>query len=108
MSYADNSAEFLLFHSGTNWSTKRSVVNSYLLTTSLAPAQAGTARVVAAYRQLANIEARFRVLEDFLHLRPIRHWAEQRVRGHVAVCVYAAVIETLITCDLAKADVRDP
>ena len=80
----------------------------YVLTTSLTPAQAGTARVVAAYRQLANIEARFRVLKDFLRLRPIRHWTEQRVRGHVAVCVYAAVIETLIGCDLAKADVRDP
>ncbi len=80
----------------------------YVLTTSLAPTQAGTARVVAAYRQLANIEARFRVLKDFLRLRPIRHWTEQRVRGHVAVCVYAAVIETLIGHDLAKADVRDP
>ena len=80
----------------------------YVLTTSLAPAQAGTAQVVAAYRQLANIEARFRVLKDFLHLRPIRHWTEQRVRGHVAVCVYAAVIETLINHALAEADIRDP
>ena len=80
----------------------------YVLTTSLAPAAAGTAQVVAAYRQLANIEARFRVLKDFLHLRPVRHWTEQRVRGHVAVCVYAAVIETLIAHALAEADIRDP
>ena len=80
----------------------------YVLTTSLAPTAATTTQVVTAYRQLAAIEARFRVLKDFLHLRPVRHWTEQRVRGHVAVCVYAAVIETLIGCDLAKADVRDP
>ena len=80
----------------------------YVLTTSLTPTQASTAQVVAAYRQLANTEARFRVLKDFLHLRPIRHWTEQRVRGHVAVCVYAAVIETLINHALATADVRDP
>ena len=80
----------------------------YVLTTSLAPAQATTTQVVAAYRQLAGVEARFRTLKDFLHLRPVRHWTEQRVRGHVAVCVYAAVIETLIGHDLAKADVRDP
>ena len=80
----------------------------YVLTTSLTPAQANTTQVVAAYQQLANIEARFRVLKDFLHLRPVRHWTEQRVRGHVAVCVYAAVIETLIGFDLAKADIRDP
>ena len=79
-----------------------------MLTTSLAPAQASTAQVVAAYRQLANTEARFRVLKDFLHLRPVRHWTERRVRGHIAVCVYAAVIETLINHALATADVRDP
>ena len=38
----------------------------------------------------------------------MQHWTEQRVRGHVAVCVYATVVETLISHDLAKADVRDP
>ena len=80
----------------------------YVLTTSLTPAQASTAQVVAAYRQLANTEARFRVLKDFLHLRPVRHWTERRVRGHVAICVYAAVLETLINHALATADVRDP
>ena len=80
----------------------------YVLTTSLTPAQASTAQIVTAYRQLAAVEARFRVLKDFLHLRPVRHWTEKRVRGHIAICVYAAVIETLINHDLAKADVRDP
>ena len=80
----------------------------YVLATSLKPEQASTAQVVASYRQLAAVEARFRVLKDFLHLRPVRHWTEQRVRGHVAVCVYAAVIETLISQALAQADIRDP
>ena len=80
----------------------------YVLTTSLTAAQASTAQVVAAYRQLAGVEARFRALKDFLHLRPVRHWTEKRVRGHVAVCVYAAVIETLISHALAEADIRDP
>ena len=80
----------------------------YVLTTSLTTAQASATQVVAAYRQLAGVEARFRVLKDSLHLRPIQHWTEQRVRGHVAVCVYAAVIETLINHALAAADVRDP
>ena len=80
----------------------------YVLTTSLTPQQASTQRVVAAYRQLADVEARFRTLKDFLRLRPIRHWTEQRVRGHIAVCVYAAVAETLITRDLQTADIADP
>ncbi len=80
----------------------------YVLATSLTPTQAPTAQVVDYYRQLQAVETRFRVLKDFLRLRPIRHWTEQRVRGHVAVCVYAALIETLISQALAAADVRDP
>jgi len=80
----------------------------YVLSTSLTVDQASTARIVIAYRQLLNVESRFRVLKDFLHLRPVRHWTEQRVRGHVAVCVYAAVIETLITAALTAADIADP
>jgi Transposase DDE domain len=80
----------------------------YVLVTSLTPAEASTAQVVSAYRQLAEIERRFRVLKDFLHLRPVRHWTDKRVRGHVAICVYAAIIEALIAAALRAADVRDP
>ncbi len=80
----------------------------YVLTTRLTRSQADTTEVVAAYRQLQKVETRFRVLKDFLRLRPIRHWTEQRVRGHVAVCVYAALLETLITRALTAADIRDP
>ena len=84
------------------------IAGRYVLTTSLTPTQATTAQVVDYYRQLQAVETRFRVLKDFLRLRPIRHWTEQRVRGHVAVCVYAALIETLINQALTQADIRDP
>ena len=40
--------------------------------------------------------------------KPSEHWTEQRVRGHVAVCVWAAVIETLIAKDLQTAGIADP
>ena len=80
----------------------------YVLTTSLTPNHADCAQVVDYYRQLQAVEARFRILKDFLRLRPVRHWTEQRVRGHVAVCVYAALIETLINHALVAADIRDP
>ena len=80
----------------------------YVLTTSLTPAQANTSEIVSCYRQLQTVETRFRVLKDFLRLRPVRHWTEKRVRGHVAVCVYAALMETLINQALTAADVRDP
>ncbi len=80
----------------------------YILTTSLDRQTADAAQVLAAYRSLQLVENRFRVLKDFLGLRPIFHWTESRVRGHIAVCVLAAVIETLLANRLADADVRDP
>lgn len=46
--------------------------------------------------------------QDFLQLRPVFHWTEDRVRGHVAVCVLAVVIEALMEADLRRGDVRDP
>jgi len=80
----------------------------WVLTTSLTAAQASTAQVVVAYRRLLEVESAFRVLKDFLRLRPVYHWTEKRVRGHIALSVIALVIEALIEADLARAGVRDP
>ena len=99
---------FLWHYRDTAFDYEEALAGRYVLVTSLTPAQASTAQVVMAYRRLLDIERRFRVLKDFLHLRPVFHWTEDRVRGHVAICVYAAVIEALMAADLRVADVRDP
>jgi hypothetical protein len=80
----------------------------YVLTTSLGPHQASAAQVLGHYRQLTHVEHRFRVLKDFLHLRPVYHWTENRVRGHIGVCVLASVIEALTTRTLTDAGIGDP
>ena len=99
---------FLYHYNEDNQAYEKLLAGRYVLTTSLTPAQADTTEIVAAYRQLQTVETRFRVLKDYLRLRPVRHWTEKRVRGHVAVCVYAALMETLITQALTAADIRDP
>jgi len=99
---------FLYHYNDTAFAHEESLAGRYVLVTSLTPDQASTAQVVTAYRQLQAVEARFRVLKDFMHLRPVRHWTERRVRGHIAVCVYAAVIEAFIGRTLVDADLRDP
>jgi hypothetical protein len=76
--------------------------------TSLTEKQLPTEEVVRTYRGLLHVEDRFRVLKDFLGLRPVRHYTEERVRGHIGICVLAAVIESLMARNLAAADVRDP
>ena len=99
---------FLYHYNETAFEFEAQLAGRYVLTTSLTPADASTTKIVTMYRQLLNVEHRFRVLKDFLHLRPVRHWTEHRVHGHIAICVYAAVIEALIEHALTAADIRDP
>ena len=99
---------FLYHYNEAAFAYEDLLAGRYVLITSLTADHTSTAQVVTAYRQLLAVERRFRVLKDFLHLRPVRHWTERRVRGHIAVCVYAAVLEALIERTLADADVRDP
>jgi hypothetical protein len=80
----------------------------YVITTSLDAQEVDCAQVLRYYRSLQNVERRFRVLKDFLSLRPVFHWTEKRVRGHVALCVLAATIEAVMAKDLAAAKVMDP
>ena len=80
----------------------------YVITTSLAASEASAADVLRYYRSLQNVERRFRVMKDFLALRPMFHWTEERVRGHVALCVLAATIEAVMAKDLMNAKVMDP
>jgi Transposase DDE domain len=99
---------FVYHYNDAAFAYEELLAGRYVLITSLTADDATTAHVVIAYRQLQAIERRFRVLKDFLHLRPVRHWTERRVRGHIAICVYAAVIEALIERTLADAGLRDP
>lgn len=80
----------------------------YVISTSLGPAEASTEKVVSYYRSLWRIERRFRVMKDFISLRPVYLWTEEHVRGHIALCVIATTIEALIGKDLADAGVMDP
>ncbi|MFZ2058589.1 MAG: helix-turn-helix domain-containing protein [Acidimicrobiales bacterium] len=79
-----------------------------VITTSLTASQASAAQVLSYYRSLQNLERRFLVMKDFSSLRPMFHWTEARVRGHVALCVLAATIEAVMAQDLVKAKLTDP
>lgn len=87
---------------------ERLLAGRYVITTSLAPEEASTAAVVRHYKMLQAVERRFRVMKDFLALRPVFHRTERRVRGHIALCVIAATIEAVMAEDLVRAGVMDP
>ena len=60
------------------------------------------AELVSAYKTLARAESAFKELKDFIDLRPMRHWTEQRVRAHIFICVLAYLVESCIEIKLKE------
>jgi Transposase DDE domain len=51
-------------------------------------------RAVLAYKQLTSVERAFRSLKTMdLHVRPIYHWSDDRVRAHIFLCMLAYYVE---------------
>ena len=66
----------------------------YVIRTSLSGAQLDANATVAAYKSLAHVERAFRSIKTVdLHVRPVFHYNEQRVRAHVFLCMLAYYVE---------------
>ena len=60
------------------------------------------ADVLAAYKQLYKIEQTFRTFKTFLETRPMFHWTERRILGHLALCYISFTLLNYLQLDLAK------
>ena len=49
--------------------------------------------ITRAYRQLYQVERAFRELKGPFELRPMYHFTDRRIRGHIVVCFLAYVLE---------------
>lgn len=66
----------------------------YVIRTSVAAEDLSTDGVVLAYKRLSAVERAFRSIKTIdLHVRPIRHWAEGRVRSHIFLCMLAYYVQ---------------
>ena len=51
--------------------------------------------VALAYKQLWKVERAFRECKSNLEIRPMYHWTEARIRGHIMICFIAFYLEML-------------
>jgi len=66
----------------------------YVIRTSLPKERLDANATVAAYKSLAHVERAFRSMKTVdLHVRPVFHYSEQRVRAHVFLCMLAYYVE---------------
>jgi hypothetical protein len=80
----------------------------YVIRTSVPATELSAPGVVGAYKSLAHAERAFRNLKTVeLEVRPIRHWREDRVRGHLFLCLLAAYVAWHLERALAPLLFRD-
>jgi transposase len=66
----------------------------YVLRTNVTKTQLDTAAVVQSYKALSHVERAFRSIKTVdLHVRPIHHRTEARVRAHVLLCMLAFYVQ---------------
>jgi len=59
--------------------------------------------VASSYKSLWQVERAFRELKSNLELRPVYHWNDRRVEGHIMVCFLALVLESALCRRLKEA-----
>lgn len=52
--------------------------------------------VALDYKQLWTVERAFREMKCTLKLRPMYHWTESQIRGHIMVCFLAFYLEMVL------------
>ena len=81
----------------------------YIIRTSLPDEACGDAATVRIYKSLARVERAFRCLKTVdLHVRPVYHWLEGRVRAHVFLCMLSYYLEWHMRQRLAPMLYEDP
>jgi transposase len=66
----------------------------YVIRTSVPKKQMSSADAVRNYKALAEVERAFRAMKTIdLHIRPIHHRLENRVRAHIFLCMLAYYVE---------------
>lgn len=59
--------------------------------------------VLDQYRHLFQIEQSFRTMKSMLEVRPMFHWTDKRIRGHIAMCFLSLAMLRNIQLRLRKA-----
>jgi len=66
----------------------------FIVRTSLQQEDMQPAEIVATYKSLSRVERAFRTIKSLdIHVRPVRHYDEDRVRSHIFLCMLAYYVE---------------
>ena len=58
--------------------------------------------LLSYYHDLWRIEESFRIFKSHLETRPLFHWTEKRIKGHLVLCFIAFLLERTLELELKK------
>jgi transposase len=58
------------------------------------------------YKHLFQIEHSFRTMKSHLETRPMFHWTDKRIQGHICLCYMAYTLLTNLQIRIKKADLK--
>mgnify|MGYP000142963534 CR=1 FL=1 len=59
-------------------------------------------QILSAYHSLWKIEESFRIMKNTIEVRPVYHWTEKRIRGHLVVCFLSFLFMRILESALNK------
>jgi hypothetical protein len=69
-------------------------------------ADLSTQQVISSYKDLKHVEAAFDELKNFIEIRPVYHYNQERVRAHVFICVLSYLLERVLELTLRDAGIE--
>lgn len=73
------------------------------LLTNVSKEELPAAEILKRYKELWKIEDAFGEIKGTLEARPMFHWTDQRIEGHMMICFLAYYLETYVTQQLREA-----
>jgi transposase len=68
-------------------------------------------QILSAYHSLWKIEESFRVMKHTIEVRPVYHWTEKRIRGHMVVCflsfLFMRMLEEALGGDVSSERIKE-
>ncbi|MEK7486067.1 MAG: transposase, partial [Planctomycetota bacterium] len=81
---------------------EKKVLGKCLLLTNIPSEEKNAEEIVQGYKSLNEIEGNFRALKTDLHLRPVFHHNENRVKAHILMCTLILLYKKIIDVDFGK------
>ena len=74
----------------------------YVIETTLGSGEMDAKEIQRTYKFLRVVEEAFRCAKNDLDIRPVYHWRERRIRGHVFMCFLAYMVEQKLRLGLKR------